>query len=85
MDLKFEDFGTDLTEVRKNLFALNLEIRELKHKIDEVNRVIRTWGNKILYAKICEVHNKPRVMESDVDNDGNALVSKLCSKEKMQD
>ena len=83
--MNFDDFATDLTEVRANLFSLNIEIRELKQKIDEVNRVIRTWGNEILYAKICEVHNKPRVMESDVDNDSNALLSKLCSKEKMQD
>ena len=84
-EMNFEDFATDLTEVRANLFALNIEIRELKQKIDEVNRIIRTWGNEILYAKICEVHNKPRVMENDVDNDCNSLVSKLCSKEKMQD
>ena len=83
--MNFEDFATDLTDVRANLFALNIEIRELKHKIDYVNRVIKTWGNEILYEKICEVHNKPRKAESDVDNDGNALVSKLCSKERMQD
>lgn len=82
MDLKFEDFGTDLTEVRKNLFALNLEIRELKHKIDEVNRVIRTWGNEILYAKICEVHNKPKTVNKESECD---LLSTLSNKDKMQD
>ena len=31
--MNFEDFATDLTEVRANLFALNIEIRELKQKI----------------------------------------------------
>lgn len=80
--MNFEDFATDLTEVRKNLFALNLEIRELEKKIDEVNSVIRTWGNEILYAKICEVHNKPRPVEKETSVD---LFSTLCNRDKMQD
>ena len=80
--MNFDDFATDLTEVRANLFALNIEIRELKHKIDEVNSVIRTWGNEILYAKICEVHNKPKTVKKDSECD---LLSTLSNKDKMQD
>lgn len=80
--MNFDDFATDLTEVRANLFALNIEIRELKQKIDEVNRVIRTWGNEILYEKICEVHGKPKTVKEESECD---LLSTLSNKDKMDD
>lgn len=92
MDLKFEDFGTDLTEVRKNLFALNLEIHELTKKINEIwNFVDNARGAIILHGlesieKSVKYYNSPEYLSGvESDSDGDALVSMLCCNEKMQD
>lgn len=90
--VEFEQFGTDMVEIRKNLFALNIEIRELTKKINEIwNFVDNARGAIILHGlesieKSVKYYNSPEYLSGvESDSDGDALVSMLCCKEKMQD
>ena len=89
-EINFEDFATDLNRIR-NLLANILyaisrqrtDIEVLKKRVDYLNSTVinEFMGDKI-YAKICEVHGKPKTVKKDSECD---LLSTLCSKEKMQD
>ena len=86
-EMNFDDFATNLTEVRKNLFALNLEIRELRKKIGNVDGFVTKWQSENICALLDKVHSKPTdAVESDSDGDeqGDLLLA-LSNKDKMDD
>lgn len=86
-EMNFEDFATDLTEVRKNLFALNIEIRELRKKICNVDGFVTKWQGDIICALLDKVHSKPTDAvdsENKCDEQGD-LLSILSNKERMND
>lgn len=85
--MNFEDFATDLDEVRKNLFALNIEIRELRKKIGNVDGFVTKWQREIICAMLDKVHSKPTdAVESENEGDKQGyLLSRLSSKDKMSD
>lgn len=85
--MNFDDFATDLTEVRKNLFALNIEIRELRKMICNVDGFVTKWQGDIICALLEKVHSKP-TDAVDSDNKGDEqcdLLSRLSNKERMND
>lgn len=58
------------------------EIGLLKSSVESLNRTVSNelMGDKI-YAKICEVHGKPKTVDKESKAD---LLSSLTSKDKMQ-
>lgn len=89
-EMNFEDFATDLKRIR-NVVANILDaisrqrtdIAVLKTRVDYLNSTVSNelMGDKI-YAKICEVHGKPKTVKKDSECD---LLSTLSNKDKMQD
>lgn len=88
--MNFDDSATDLNRI-KNLVANILyaisrqrtDIEVLKKRVDYINSTVSNelMGDKI-YAKICEVHGKPKTVKKDSECD---LLSTLSNKDKMQD
>lgn len=89
-EMNFEDFATDMNRIR-NVVANILDaisrqrtdIQVLKTRVDYLNATVSNelMGDKI-YAKICEVHGKPKTVKKDRECD---LLSTLSNKDKMQD
>lgn len=89
-EMNFDDSATDLNRI-KNLVANILyaisrqrtDIEVLKKRVDYINSTVSNelMGDKI-YAKICEVHGKPKTVKKDSECD---LLSTLSNKDKMQD
>ena len=88
--MNFEDFATDLNRIRNLvaniLYAISrqrTDIEVLKKRVDYLNATVSNelMGDKI-YAKICEVHGKPKTVKKDSECD---LLSTLSNKDKMQD
>lgn len=88
--MNFEDFATDLNRIRNLvaniLYAISrqrTDIEVLKKRVDYLNSTVSNelMGDKI-YAKICEVHGKPKTVKKDSECD---LLSTLSNKDKMQD
>ena len=89
-EMNFEDFATDLNRIRNVvaniLDAISIQrtdIQVLKTRVDYLNATVSNelMGDKI-YAKICEVHGKPKTVKKDRECD---LLSTLSNKDKMQD
>lgn len=89
-EMNFEDFATDLNRIRNLvaniLYAISrqrTDIEVLKKRVDYLNATVSNelMGDKI-YAKICEVHGKPKTVKKDSECD---LLSTLSNKDKMQD
>lgn len=89
-EMNFEDFATDLNRIRNLvaniLYAISrqrTDIEVLKKRVDYLNSTVSNelMGDKI-YAKICEVHGKPKTVKKDSECD---LLSTLSNKDKMQD
>ena len=89
-EINFEDFATDLNRIR-NVVANILDaisrqrtdIQVLKTRVDYLNATVSNelMGDKI-YAKICEVHGKPKTVKKESECD---LLSTLSNKDKMSD
>lgn len=89
-EMNFDDFETDLNRIRNLvaniLYAISrqrTDIEVLKKRVDYLNSTVSNelMGDKI-YAKICEVHGKPKTVKKDSECD---LLSTLSNKDKMQD
>lgn len=89
-EMNFDDFATDLNRIRNVvaniLYAISkqrTDIAVLKTRVDYLNATVSNelMGDKI-YARICEVHGKPKTVKKDSECD---LLSTLSNKDKMQD
>ena len=89
-EMNFENFATDLNRIRNVvsniLYAISrqrTDISVLKTRVDYLNATVSNelMGDKI-YAKICEVHGKPKTVDKESECD---LLSTLSNKDKMQD
>lgn len=88
--MNFDDFATDLNRIRNVvaniLYAISkqrTDIAVLKTRVDYLNATV---SNELMcdkiYARICEVHGKPKTVKKDSECD---LLSTLSNKDKMQD
>ena len=93
-DYVIEDRFSDLNERIKRINGLvsiildalgkqTSEIGLLKSSVESLNSTVcnELMGDKI-YAKICEVHGKPKTVDKESKGD---LLSKLNNKDKMGD